>query len=146
MVDLKRFSNMEVQKYRERVQEFSDPEARHCYACQKYIPGKFKDARGCLGCTCGAQTCFKCRRNPASCDCCSKCRLPLGTCQCCVKCRLPRSLCKCTTMTTDSAAVKATILSQFPNAKKCPKCPHAWEKISGCNHGQYPPFSSLKMC
>jgi hypothetical protein len=137
MVELKRFSSKEVQAYRERVEEFSNPEARHCYSCQKYVPDIYKDNSNYLVCTCGSRTCHRCRKAAGSCDCCSNCHLPLSDCKCCARCKRHEKACRCATMNTNSTAVQNEVKRAFPNAKKCPQCPHAWEKTEGCNHCEF---------
>lgn len=138
MAKLESFTNSEVQTYRERIEEFADPEARHCHSCQKYIPPKYKDDNNYLTCTCGQRTCYTCRKGAgSSCTCCATCRRPLSQCDCCKGCHRIKGSCTCTkTVHTNSSAVQQQLLSEFPAAKKCPNCPHAWEKISGCNHGK----------
>jgi hypothetical protein len=137
MVGLGKFSKQEIHTYRERVEEFADPEARHCYSCQKYIPSKYKDDRGHLSCVCGSITCYRCRRQAGKCYCCSTCHLPLSQCQCCSKCHNVQKDCRCTTMQTNSSVVQNEVKAEFPYAKKCPNCPQAWEKTEGCNHSKY---------
>jgi hypothetical protein len=134
MIGLKKFTNQQVQKYRQRVEEFSNTNAKYCHACQSYVPAKYQDRGGYLTCTCGERTCSRCLKGKPTCTCCVHCRLPRAECKCCVNCKRLRDRCTCTTMVTNSSRVTNEVQAAFPTAKKCPNCPQGWIKEAGCNH------------
>jgi hypothetical protein len=135
MVDLKKFTNQQVHRYRQRVEEFSDPNAKHCHACQSYVPAKYHDSDGHLICSCGEMTCSRCLRAKPTCTCCVHCRVSRASCTCCVTCRSPTGRCMCTITVTTSSVVIEELRKAFPGAKKCPECPQGWIKVAGCNEG-----------
>lgn len=152
MSALGKFSNQDIQKYQMRVEEFSDPEARHCCSCGSYVPPRYKDATGKLICICGAETCYRCREAVGACGCCTYCHTSRETCTCCTLCRRPPRICTCcttcrkwaenchcTTITTGGiqGAIVREVELNCPGAKKCPGCPQAWIRDDGCNHSTF---------